>query len=95
MVLNSVDMKIDKWTREDFDELVNSFTEEEIDEMADYLEYMFNRYDDNFRYSFSKDYEYNYDSEIVYDYIRHTIYNSIGEDSWSKKTGWFSILASI
>lgn len=89
MELHNADMKIEKWDKVDFNALVNSFTQEEITEMYDFLEYVSNRYNDGFYYTYFKNED---DSEIVYDYIRRVVYENIGTDKWNIKPEWLSIL---
>ena len=89
MDLVSAENKILNWDKKDFDELVNSFTQEEIAEMLGCLEYVSNRYNDGFYYTYFKNDD---DSAIVYDYIRHTIYENIGKDQWKIEPKWISLL---
>lgn len=89
MEIKTIDEKILKWDKTDFDELVSSFTQEEISVMSDYLEYVSNRYDDGFYYTY---FQHNDDTEIVYDYIRRVIYDNIGGDRWNIKPEWISVL---
>ena len=53
------------------------------------LEYVSNRYNDGFYYTYFKNDD---DSAIVYDYIRHTIYENIGKDQWKIEPKWISLL---
>ena len=92
MKIKTMDEKILEWDKVDFDELVSSFTKDEISTMADYLEYASNSYDDRFYYRYVN---YNDDSEIVYDYIRRTVYENIGEDRWNIDPKWISVLLAI
>ena len=92
MTIETIDKKILNWNAADFNELVDSFTKEEIEEMTDYLEYMSNRYEDGFHYSFNSKYEYDNNGDIVYDYIRHNAFSSIRDDRWCVKPDWISVL---
>lgn len=92
MELLNADIKLAKWNGVDYFGLVESFTEEEHAEMIDYLQFMSNRYDDGFRYSYNANYEYDNYCDIVYDYIRRRVFDDVGGDKWRAKPDWISIL---
>ena len=90
--LSSIKQKIMDWDREDFDDLAYSFPQSELDYMSGLLDFMCGHYNNDFHYTFNKNYD---PADIVYDFIRYLLCECVGQGSYNSSKELFEIVLAM
>lgn len=82
--------KIIKWDKKDYDEFINSFTEQELSEMVWYLEHEKNLSLEGYQYS-----NFDWKCTIVHDYCIDWLFEKLNEGIISGSRELFEVIMAI